>query len=248
MQSGYVFAFRLPWPLSMTIGRLGDFWFYRFINAKGSNHKSTEPIVGAYGWDMLAGSLGPGPLEVRSNKGLDDEDYGDSDSEHLAYASALKQRSKSGGWGTKIRIYQDGLATRRWTKSMQTLWELNQIEHSTASFSSASSGSSGRRRSGGRASIFDTCPKDALSAATTIIWGEKDLACNQAIAMGGIGDFFGIKGSHLITLPKVGHWTTCNVQGVDVWEAVIHWAVTGEKDTMQELISRYSAAELIVDR
>jgi hypothetical protein len=246
--SGYVFVFRLPWPLSSALGGLGDFWFYRLLNAFATTNKPTEPLAGAYGWDMLASSLGPGPLEVRPGlKGQEDEDYDDSDSEHLSYASTLKKRSKSGGWATKIRLYQDGLATKRWTKSMQTLWELTQLEQSSVSISSTSSGASARRKSGSRVGLFDTSPEGAFGAATTILWGEKDIACNQAIAMGGVVDFFGVRGSHLVTLAKVGHWTTSNVQGVDVWEAVIHWAVTGEQGTMEDLIKRYPSAKLAVD-
>jgi hypothetical protein len=243
--SGYVFVFRLPWPLSSILGKLGDYWFFRLLNAFATSNKPTEPLAGAYGWDMLASCLGPGPLQVQPSLNGKDDD-GDDDSEHLSYALALKKRSGSGGWGTKIRLYQEGLATQPWTKSMQTLWELNQLEQSR-SISSASSGSSGRRRSGSRVGLFDTGPNGAFGAATTILWGEKDIACNQAIAMEGVGDFFGVRGSHLIMLPKVGHWTTCTVAGVDVWESVIHWALKGEQGSMKDLIEGYPAAKLSVD-
>ncbi|KAF2668531.1 alpha/beta-hydrolase [Microthyrium microscopicum] len=243
-KSAYVFAFKLPWPFNLILGRMGNFWFYRLCNALA--YQSREPVTGAAGWDMLASCLGPSDIEYLStSKSAHAEKRGSALVEDETYPHSIKHRTTTGGWATKICYYHDGLPTGIWTKSLQTLWELNQLEQASSSFSSASSSGSTRRRSGSRVGIFDIGPPGTLAAATTVLWGQKDAACDYAVAIEGIGDYFGVHDSHLIHLPNAGHWTTMDPQAVDVWELVIHWAVKGEGDKMMELLEGYPAAKLV---
>jgi len=241
--SGYVFVFRLPWPLSTILGRLGDFWFYRLLVAFSANNNTTDPIPGAHGWDMLASCLGPSKAEI-DIPGADVKPTDDNPHQSVMYSYPIKSRASTGGWSEKVRLYRDGLAVDPWNKSLKILWELNQLEEASRSVSSSGSG---RRRSGSRVGIFDIGPPGTFAAPTTILWGQKDVACNQAIAMDGVSDYFGVPPSHFITFPKVGHWTPHDVAAVDVWEAVIHWALKGEKETMAKLLERYDAAKLVLE-
>jgi pimeloyl-ACP methyl ester carboxylesterase len=240
-KSGYVFTFKLPWPFGAILGQYGDFWFFRLLNAFAWSNRPKEPLSGTAGWDMLASSLGPSSLELQSSTGTSSSEKDDIPS---TYPNAVKFRTRSGGWSTKIRYYQDGLLFDHWTKSLQILWELNQIEESASSFSSPTSNGSGARRKS--VGVFDIGPPGTLGAATTIIWGNKDIACDKRIAMEGIGDYFGVGDSHFIELANVGHWTTCDRQAVDVWERVIHWAATGEQERMKSLLQAYPVAKMTI--
>src|SRR4051794_24343034 len=67
-RSGYVAALNLPYFFTDFLGRFGNFWMYRLMNAIACNSPK-EPPRGSEGWDMLASSLGPSQAEAPSNAG-----------------------------------------------------------------------------------------------------------------------------------------------------------------------------------
>jgi len=260
-KSGYIFAFNLPWPLPNILGHVGDFWMFRLLNAFGESNNPPQPLSGAQGWDTLAGSIGPGFDELDTKLSSDGNfvDPLDPD-EALKYPLSIKSRVHTGGWFEKLKVYRDGLATSAWNKSLQCVWDLNQIEQVYNSVTStrpatSSSGSSitqtqtHRRRSSStfrKVGVFDSGPVGSLEAATTVIWGAKDIALNTTLSTEGMLDYFGIRDSHLVLLPSVGHWTPLGKTGASIWEKVIAWAVEGENDILGDALADYPAAKILV--
>jgi pimeloyl-ACP methyl ester carboxylesterase len=227
VKSGYVFIFNLPRPLANSIGTVGDHWFLRYLNAVSTHPDPPKPLPGTHGAEMLAGSIGPSMKEcVSSGKG------------DLEYPRSVRERAQNGAWFEKIRVYRDGLAFAPWEKSLETLWDLTQIQQVKS-----------RRRSSSGAGLFDTGPEGSLKAPVTVIWGKSDVAIENSIAIEGIRDFFGVKGSQLIMIQKCGHWTPVERQGAPVFEEVIAWAAGGEVGSLKDrLDSDYPMASIITER
>lgn len=227
MKSGYVFLFNLPLPLANVIGNVGDFWFLRYINAIATDPDPKLPLEGMYGAEALASSVGPSTKECDSSPNGQPE---------LAYSDSVRHRASNGGWTSKISVYRDDLAFGPWAKSLETLWDLNQIDFST-----------GRRDS--TADLFEVGPVGTLRGRTTVIWGKNDAALENSLAIEGMGDFFGGRPSQLITVEKSSHWAPLDKQAVSVFEAVIEWAVQGEKGTLREKFGdEHTAATFAVER
>jgi pimeloyl-ACP methyl ester carboxylesterase len=222
MMSGYVFMFKLPWPLSSIVGHLGDFWFYRLLVNLSAHRRPDKRMDGPHAWDMVSSLVGPSDTEV-AVPGLEDE--------AICYPVSVKSRVSTGGYAEKIRLYRDGLALGRWEKSAELLLELNQI----------------KLQAGGRPGRFSTGPPGSFGAPVTMLWGQKDVACNETIAMEGVGDYFGVSPSHYIIFPKVGHWTPHDSSSVEVWEAVINWALEGEQEAMEKVLEGYEMAKLVIE-
>ena len=214
IKSGYIFVFNLPYPLANVIGTLGDFWFFRYLNAVSQHADPAKPLEGTYGAEMLASSVGPSIRECQSAVNASD----------LAYPDSVRRRAaRSGGWFEKLRVYREGLAFRPWEKSLETLWDLNQIQQRA-----------GRRRSSSGTGLFDTSPKGSIKAPTTVLWGKSDVAIENSIAIDGMRDYFGVKSSQLILLSSCGHWVPLEKQGIPVFEEVINWAITGEQGSLKD--------------
>jgi pimeloyl-ACP methyl ester carboxylesterase len=226
------------------------------LNAFSESPTLAAPVLGTHGWELLASSLGPSAVELNSALETPSRPVNPLDTEvdDDRYPISVKSRVASGGWGEKIRLYRENLLAAKWNKSLQLVWELNQIEtaHTTTSISSASStsASSLRRRSSafkaGANGLFDFGPRGSLGAATTVLWGVQDVALNQQLAMDGIGEYFGVNGSHFVTLQNVGHWTPMSRAAVGVWETVIAWALGGEEGALGEALVDYPNAKIVV--
>jgi hypothetical protein len=253
VRSGYVFSFMLPYPLPTFLGRIGDYWMFRLLNAfsDDSNERPTEPVPGTPGWNQLASSLGPGFEELKtelehSAKSVDPLQPDDD----IKYPESVRSRVSTGGWYDKIRYYRDDLIFAPWNKSLQLVWELNQIQTQHESFTSTSSTSSAahqRRRSSAAfktVGVFDMGPKGTLGAATTILWGAKDVAVSSTLAMEGISDYFGVRESHYIVLPRVGHWTPLSGPAFGTWRAIVSWAAQGEDTPLKDRLQDFPAAKI----
>jgi hypothetical protein len=248
-KSGYVFAFLLPQPLPNVLGRIGHFWMFRLLNAFSTSNDPVAPLEGIHGLKALAASLGPGREELATQleRGIKSLDPLDPDQD-LKYPVSVRDRAGKGGWFEKIRIYREGLVTTPLNKSLQILWELNQIQQSREALSSLSS-ASGRKASASFKSVgvFDMGPPGTLAAATTVVWGARDMALNTTLCTEGIADYFGVRGSHLVMLPHVGHWTPVNRMAADVWEAVIAWAVNGEEGELSAKLEDMPSAKITIN-
>ena len=231
-KSAYVFAFKLPYPLAALLGRAGDFWMLRFLNAVSGKPSPSEPIQGTAGFELLASSIGPGPIELQQSAKRE------KGAISLQYPDSVRSRVSSGGWMEKLRVYDEGLAFGTWEKSLETLWELNQIEQSV---------STGRHRSGSTVGIFDIGPPGTLRSPTTIIWGKNDVALDMSLALNGIGDYFGMHGSHVVQVSQCGHWVPLCKQGADAWEEIVHWAVMGEKENLKKRLEGYPLAKIVFE-
>jgi pimeloyl-ACP methyl ester carboxylesterase len=228
VKSGYVFVFNLPFPMANLVGKVGDFWWFRYLNAVSTHPDPGKPLEGAHGAEMLASSVGPSIREcgtaVNASK--------------LAYSKSVRKRARSGGFQEKYSFYRHGLAFSPWEKSLETLWELNQLKPA-----------GGRHRSLSNATLFDSSPKGSLKAAVTVIWGKADVAIENAIALEGFRDYFAVKNSQLIMVSRCGHWSPIEKQAVPIFEEVIEWAVTGEKGSLKEKLGdNYPLAQITTER
>ena len=178
----------------------------------------------------MASSLGPG-VEECSSFASDkvNGDLKDEDGEVLAYPPAVKQRAPTGGWSTKIRYYRDGLLTKPWTKSMDTLWALTQEEQSESL--------ARRRRSSAGAALFESGPEGSLKAKATVLWGGKDPAGEARVALEGIEDYLS-RGSQVLVLEGTGHWMPLEKVGKVVIEEVVNWAAEGETAKLKDVMSQ----------
>lgn len=144
--------------------------------------------------ESLASTLGPGVIEIDS-KTSDGQGYGSSVQD--------RSHSPSTAFWQMTSYYRDGLTFDPWSKSLETIAELYNLEEE-----SNSSPISPRRRSSSSASsaLFSEHYKGSLRAPATILWGENDQAVMKSVCLDGIGDYLA-KGSEVILLPRTGHWT-----------------------------------------
>jgi hypothetical protein len=145
-----VFIFNLPYPMANIVGSVGDFWWFRFLNAITEHPDPVNPLTGSHGMDILATTIGPSQRECTTAVNGTD----------LAYSESVRQRADTGGNQEKLTYYRHGLAFSRWRKSIEILWELDQLQQQQA----------GRRRSSSSAGLFDTGPEGSLKVPTTVIW------------------------------------------------------------------------------
>jgi pimeloyl-ACP methyl ester carboxylesterase len=233
IKSGYIFVFRLPTPLSSTVGAIGDYWMLRLLNAATVSPDPKHPLDGSHGAETLASSIGPGPNQCAIRPQAQNTAPTSSSSDKstacdspLCYSDAVRRRAPSGGWSEKLRLYRDGCLTCPWNKSLDMLWCLNQLENSDDPLIR-------RRSSGSTAGLFDVGPKGVLGAPTTVIWGREDVAIENCIAIEGLGDYFGVRGSQLVVIGRCGHWTPVERLGAPVFEMVIEWTLAGEQVSLK---------------
>jgi pimeloyl-ACP methyl ester carboxylesterase len=212
------------------IGNLGNFWFFRYLNAVSTHPDPPEPLPGIHGAEVLASSVGPSERECMTSPNGGSE---------ITYSDSVLQRARSGngGWSEKIRVYRDDLIFGPWEKSLETLWDLNQIEQSSG------------RRNFSNPDLFDVGPSGTCKAPTTVIWGKGDVAIENSIAVDGIGDYFGSRSSQMISLTRVGHWAPMEKQGIPVFEEVISWAIEGEKGSLKDRLGDdFPVAKIVIER
>ncbi|KAF2101830.1 alpha/beta-hydrolase [Rhizodiscina lignyota] len=216
-KSGYIFVFNLPAPIANAFGPLGNYWFMRLTHELAAEGKKYL-LESREAAEMMAGSLGPSIEECSSPM-----------TKVMAYPPAVKQRAPTGGWSSKIRIYRDGLLTKSWTKSMDTLWSLTQEEQSESLAK--------RRRSSAGAALFDSGPEGSLKAKVTVLWGSKDPAGEARVALEGIEDYMS-RDSQVLVLDGTGHWMPVEKNGKLVIEEIVKWAADGERTKLRELIKQ----------
>ncbi|KAF1983972.1 alpha/beta hydrolase [Aulographum hederae CBS 113979] len=220
-KSHYIFVFNLPAFLAHIPGRIGGHWFYRMVHVAVTGQKFG--FEGPQAAELLSITLGPGLEQCGEPRG-----YANGDKKSLSgYPPSVAKRTHDGGYSEKIRLYREGLATGRWEQSLETLVSLSDL---------SAQNQRARRRSNSNAGLFESGPKGSLKAPTTVIWGLNDAFLDPRIAIDGIGDYF-TRGSHVILLPKAGHWVQCEKQGAAVFEEVIAWAMEGEKTPMKTVMT-----------
>lgn len=226
VKSGYIFVFNLPTPISSALGSLGDHWILRLLNAVTVEPDPKLPLSGTHGAETLASSVGPSPNQCDSPVSKDatspstDGSSKNGPQSGLRYTESVRRRAKSGGWTAKLGLYRDGCLMRPWTKTLEVFWSLNQLSSDKALR---------RRSSGSTAGLFEVGPEGALGAPTTVIWGREDVAIEDCIAVEGIADYFGARGSQLVLIGKCGHWTPVERLGAPIFETVVEWALSGER-------------------
>ena len=131
-------------------------------------------------------------------------------------ATSFKSINKAGRYGkqiasraqdpgavvmSKTSYYRDGLAFSHWTKSLEIIAELHSIATTNAN------GSPMRRRSSSNSSgaLFMENYRGILHAPATFLWGQKDMACTQAICLDGVSDYLA-RDSEVVLFPRTGHW------------------------------------------
>ncbi|KAI9812143.1 MAG: hypothetical protein M1827_004809 [Pycnora praestabilis] len=247
--SSYIFLFLLPAPLSTTFGTLGNYWFLRFTHRLAS--RSRTPLDTATAATAMASSLGPGVAECSTGTSIREE----------SYPLSVRQRAERGGpWADQISYYRDGAATQPWTKSLETVATLHDLDGSpaTAAVAGGVVQPQGRRSSGGLA-LFPSGPQGAVRAPTTVVWGQEDRALDMRICLEGMGEFLlargddgggGGGGSHgksqggsqggsqVLVLPSVGHWVPVEEKGKAVLKEIMGWTVDGEREKLSERLGR----------
>lgn len=198
MLFGYIFVFNLPRPMVKFIGRAGNFCIPRknISMAHANTRKECDVQEG------LAATFGPGIIEVNTKT-----------SDGQSYGRTVHHRAASAGesFVQQTAYYANGLATRKWEKSLELIADLYNLE----SESSASANISPiRRRSSSSASsaLFTETYAGALRAPCTILWGEQDKIVGKDICLDGIGDYLS-RGSEVILLPRTAHWVPIEQEG-----------------------------------
>lgn len=198
MAFGYIFAFNLPRLMVNYLGYAGNYSIPRSVVkiAHGKNRKDCNVQEG------LAAIFGPGVIEV-DTKTSDGQSYG----------ATVHQRAASGAesFCRQTAYYANGLAFKKWEKSLELIADLYNLESES---SASASISPIRRRSSSSASsaLFTETYAGALRAPSTILWGEKDGIVGKEICLDGIGDYLS-RGSEVILLPRTGHWTPIEEEG-----------------------------------
>jgi len=240
--SGYIFGFNAPRPLATAIGLLGDHWAFRLLNAFADSNDPTQPIPGKRGFEMLASSIGPSKKELAFSAKVEIEN-GTSEGDLLTYPASIRNRSYGSTFFQRLRIYREGLFMDDWEKSLETLWELSQIDLEREGSSSPSR----RRRSSNKVGVFDLGPPGTFGSPVTILWGKGDVAINDKLALEGISDYFGVKGSQLVNLADCGHWVPLQKPGADVWAETLLWSLDGEKGTLKDRLEKYPTATVAIE-
>ena len=194
--------------------------FSRVVLKTAYSHGSIEDYDEA---ESIAASFGPSTQDckaslptIAASKYLASQQYGQSVVARAQDPGAVVMSLTS--------YYRDGLAFDHWTKTLQLIADLDSIQRGNAN------GSASRRRSSSTSSgaIFGgEMYRGSLHAPTTILWGQKDQACTQALCLDGIGDYLP-RGSEVVVFPKTGHWFPVERQSRDVLAKVLeHFVVKG---------------------
>jgi hypothetical protein len=237
---GYQFVFHLPYTLVTWLGVGGNFAFLRGAH-KISHGKNSASYNMA---DSLAVTFGPSeaeckPMNYLGMNGATSEGYG--------HTVVKRAKSEKAVFWSMTRYYTDGVASKPWTKSLETIAELYALD----SEASESSSPARRRSSSSNSSaLFPTIYKGALQAPTTVLWGENDQACTKTICIDGIGDYLA-RDSEVILLPRSGHWTPIEAESRAALARVIGlYAKASTQDSIPSVLKHvtevYEGATIMV--
>lgn len=220
-KSGYVFVFNLPLLFSNFFGRLGNAWFLRTLHRVA--RRSRKFLSDTPAAEAMAASIGPSASECHPagvSKATDLEP-------NFSYPKTVAQRTSTSGWPSKLRIYRDGLFLSPWSKSLETLFALSDLEQREQMQNSPHSP---HRPS--TAGLFESGPPGALLSPATIVYGMKDPAFEPKLGLEGMGDYV-VKGSQVVVLDKGGHWLPVEKEGIEIIEEVLVWSLEGEKEPLK---------------
>ena len=216
---GYIACYQLPSFAVKYLSLGGNMAFSRVVLKTAYSHGSVEDYDEA---ESIAASFGPSTQDCKASvptpdasKPLYSQQYGRSVVARAQDPGAVVMSLTS--------YYRDGLAFDHWTKTLEIIADLDSIQRGNAH------GSAVRRRSSSTSSgaLFGEMYKGSLHAPTTILWGQKDQACTQALCLDGIGDYLP-RGSEVIVFPKTGHWFPVERQSRAVLAKVLeHYVVKG---------------------
>lgn len=201
--------FNLPYPLSNIFPTFGNYWFLRLLHKAGIGRLGVDtyrPLTPREKGEAMASSIGPGAIQIDEKDG---------------YSITLKDRLAHNGMLEKFRIYREGLFRGTWTKSIETVVALSELQsNSKRSFSVSGAG------------LFDDGPRGALKAPATIIYGIDDPAFESRLALDGVNDYLA-KDSHTIILEDSGHWLPLETKGSRVIAEVASWALRNDPRSLR---------------
>jgi pimeloyl-ACP methyl ester carboxylesterase len=234
-RSAYVFAFRLHASLASLVGAIGDYWFLRLLNAVALGDKDPSvPNTTPQGFELLASYIGPGPDQFDTRVSSEQHADGGLTNGDVTprYSESVRRRAATAGWMDKTALYRDGCFSAAWTKPIELVVALSQE----------------RRRSSSSAALSKLGPDGALEAPVTFLFGAEDVAIENCLALDGLGDYFW-RGSQLVKIKHCGHWTPLEYNAIPVFEAVIDWALEGEKVPLRkQLAEDYPMAAITVEK
>lgn len=206
--SGYIFAMQLPTPIVSYFLSGGNHSLLKSCHLTSYNKDECTPLDVA---NSMASTMGPSAAES-DTKTPSGDGYPASISER-AFAHVIHMAA----------YYRDRASVARWVKSVETVASLHSI-------------SSGKRLASSGAGLFDEGPPGALKASTTIFWGKDDIALDQRICLDGMGDYL-VQGSHIVLLPRTGHWTPVERESGAALIKAVEWAAQGEEGDIGTVIS-----------
>ncbi|EEQ28020.1 abhydrolase domain-containing protein 9 [Microsporum canis CBS 113480] len=218
-RSHYVFVFHLPIPLVRYVGHGGNYSLLKAIHEVAAGKTGGLTIRDAQ--EAMASTLGPSIEELETMT---------ADGE--TYSKSVRMRAEQGNFVDTTSYYRHGAAADPWHKSLETISALHSICPDE------------RRRTSCGTGVFDPAP-GALKANATIIWGMKDDAIVNHLALEGIPERL-VQGSQVIALSQSGHFTPMEVESRGALEEAVLWAVKGETgDVGQAVLSVYPEARVI---
>lgn len=222
-RSFYIFTLNLPLGLDNLFATFGNYWFLRLLHrvqagVLGPGRDPKKVFEAKESADFLAISSGPG----KGQFGVSEDKGG--------YGESVLARSKNYGMSEKIRYYQDGLLSKPWEKSLETVVALSEIS-STPAVSTLGAG------------LFEEGPPGSLKAPAVIIHGKYDVAIGRRIALDGISDYL-MKDSQVLILQKGGHWLPTETTGVRVITRIVESALQNQVLTWDH----EEEVEVVVDK
>jgi hypothetical protein len=206
--SGYIFAMQLPTPIVCYFLSGGHQSFLKKCHLASFNKDEYTPLDIA---NTMASTMGPSAAESDTKTPSGD-----------TYPASLGERAFAHVMHM-AGYYRDRAATARWVKSAETVASLHSI-------------ASGKRLASTGGGLFDEGPPGTLKASTTIFWGKDDIALDQRICLDGMGDYL-VHGSHIILLPRTGHWTPIERESGAALIKAVEWAAQGENGDIGTVIT-----------
>lgn len=211
-RSYYIFVFTLPGPIANWFVRMGNHWFLWLLHTLQAGLIKKGKFIGKLtdkeAADAMAATSGPGIEQF------------DSQIDGQGYSESVRKRLSDLGASEKIRLYREGLAFKRWEKSLETVVALSEIPTDS-------------KRSGSGAGLFEEGPRGALRVPTTLVLGKYDVAFERRLGLNGIGDFM-VKGSQVLFFQKGAHWIPLESHSYPHLVNIISWALEGEKGPLKE--------------
>lgn len=216
--SQYVFLFHLPMPLVRYVGHGGKYSFLKAIHKVAAGE--TGEFTTRDAQEAMASTLGPSIEELKTKTAGGE-----------TYSESVRIRAEQGNFKDTVSYYRHGALSDPWHKSLETISALHSICPDE------------RRRTSCGTGLFDPAP-GALKANATILWGLKDPAIDNHLALEGIADRL-VQGSQVIVLPQSGHFTPMEVESRGAFGEAVLWAVKGETgDVGQAVLSVYPGARV----